>query len=74
MIEMLIMLILNCVSQKQIYVAPHRRIEEKADQQRRMERSFEDLYMNATGYFIFCSRVQMITRILLGIHVHVYLV
>jgi len=30
-------------------VAPSRRIEEKEEQQHKMEKAFEDLYMNATG-------------------------
>jgi len=38
--------------QKQIFVAPHRRIEEKEEQQHRMEKAFEDLYMTATGCFM----------------------
>jgi len=47
-------------------VAPHRRIEEKEEQQHKMEKAFEDLYMTATGYFIFytvlhsdeCCKIQ----------------
>jgi len=42
------------VTQKQIFVAPHRRIEEKEQQQHKMEKAFEDLYMTATGYLIVC--------------------
>jgi len=36
-------------------VAPHRRIEEKEEQQHKMEKAFEDLYMTATGYLIFSA-------------------
>jgi len=42
--------------QKQIFVAPHRRIEEKEEQQHKMEKAFEDLYMTATGCFIVFTR------------------
>jgi len=45
----------GCSKQKQIFVAPHRRIEEKEEQQHKMEKAFEDLYMTATGYFMFCA-------------------
>ena len=34
-------------------MAPHRVIEEKEEQQHKMEKAFEDLYMTATGCFIF---------------------
>jgi len=35
--------------QKQIFIAPHRRLEENDEQQLHMERAFEDMYMSATG-------------------------
>ncbi len=35
--------------QKQIFVPPHRRVEEKSEDQRQMEQRFEDMYMAATG-------------------------
>jgi len=35
--------------QKQIFLAPHRRVEEKEERQLNMERAFEDMYMAATG-------------------------
>jgi len=46
------MWIFKCVKQKQIFVAPHQRIEEKKEQQHKMEKAFEDLYMTATGNFL----------------------
>jgi len=49
--------ILKYVKQKQIFVAPHRRIEEKEDQQHRMEKAFEHLYMSATGWCMFSAFV-----------------
>ena len=39
--------------QKQIFIPPHRRIEEKADEQRNMEQAFEDMYLQATGEWEF---------------------
>jgi len=43
------------VKQKQIFVAPHRRIEEKEEQQHKMEKAFEDLYMTSTGSYIYSA-------------------
>ena len=34
--------------QKQIFLPPHRRLEERADQQNDMERAFEDMYLADT--------------------------
>jgi len=52
---------LKCVKQKQIFLAPHRRIEEKEEQQQKMEKAFENLYMTATGslFSIFCVVLQV---------------
>lgn len=36
--------------QKQIFLAPHRRLEEKDELQMNMERAFEDMYMAAKGH------------------------
>ncbi|KAK2164398.1 hypothetical protein LSH36_64g02027 [Paralvinella palmiformis] len=36
---------------KQIFIPPHRRLEEKEDIQREMEGAFENMYMKATEYF-----------------------
>jgi len=54
--------ILKYVKQKQIFVAPHRRIEEKEDQQHRMEKAFEHLYMSATGWCMFSALCCIHTR------------
>lgn len=35
--------------QKQIFIAPHRRLEDLESQQQNMERAFEDMYLAATG-------------------------
>jgi len=61
-VEIHIMWTLNCVQQKQIFLAPHRRIEEKEEQQQKMEKAFENLYMTATGllFGIFILQVLMI--------------
>ena len=34
---------------KQIFIPPHKRLEERVDVQKTMEGAFEDMYLQATG-------------------------
>lgn len=52
--------------QKQIFLAPHRRLEEKEERQLNMERAFEDMYMAATGNSAFEILTSVLPYLALG--------